>query len=572
MLEKLRIQLATIDALPQLALMGVISGLLAGSVIILFRILTESVQARYLPQGEIEHFEALIQSYRLLVPTFGGLLIGVLFQVVPAEARSLGIVHVIERLDYHQGHLPLRNAVLQFLGAAISIISGHSVGREGPCVHLGAASGSLLGQGLALPNNSIRVLVACGSAAGIAASFNTPLAGVVFAMEVVMMEYRVNELTPVILAAVIGAMMAEWIYGHTVAFEVPQLTLKLPLFELSYLMLMGVVIGLLAVLFINILQLLTHYSKKVLVFWQRTTLAGFLIGLCGLWLPQIMGIGYDTVNAALIGQLSLELMILLTIFKLLMTALGLGLGLPGGLIGPIMVVGATAGGVFGALADSSIQLSSPALYVLLGMGAMMSATLQAPLAALTALLELTGNLNVILPGMLVIVIANLIARSPPFNKSSIFLELMHARGLNHPDNPILQSLRRIGVASVMKRNFIIQPRYLTVEQAQRALQTQPLWIIIEESQVHYNCLLLAADLAYVLQNAPPEPIDLLEIPGTRLQLTAIPLQATLEQALEVLTQTQTEALYVVHHQSAPYIYGVLTRQNIETHYLVYRHH
>ncbi|MDY6993218.1 MAG: chloride channel protein, partial [Pseudomonadota bacterium] len=154
MLEKLRIQLATVDALPQLALMGVISGLLAGSVIILFRILTESVQASYLPQGQIEHFEILTQSYRLLIPTLGGLLIGVLFQAVPAEWRTLGIVHVIERLDYHQGHLPLRNAVLQFLGAAISIISGHSVGREGPCVHLGAASGSLLGQGLALPNNS----------------------------------------------------------------------------------------------------------------------------------------------------------------------------------------------------------------------------------------------------------------------------------------------------------------------------------------------------------------------------------------------------------------------------------
>jgi CIC family chloride channel protein len=218
MLERLRQQLASGDAL-MLAIIGLFSGLLAGAVILAFRQLVEGVQALFLADATGENYESLASHWRLLLPLGGGLLIGIVFQYFSVEERRVGIVHVLERLGYHQAWLPLRNAVLQFFGAATSIISGHSVGREGPGVHLGAATGSLLGQWLSLPNNSLRTLVACGAAASIAASFNTPLAGVVFAMEVILLEYSISGFVPVILASVSATWVTRLVYGAAPAFS-----------------------------------------------------------------------------------------------------------------------------------------------------------------------------------------------------------------------------------------------------------------------------------------------------------------------------------------------------------------
>ncbi|MDH3513362.1 MAG: chloride channel protein, partial [Gammaproteobacteria bacterium] len=189
--DSLRVRLARAEALPQLATLGVICGLLTGIVIIAFRMLIEVSQSLFLPGANPENYEGLTMAWRFLLPLAGGLVLGLVFQFLPAESRHVGVVHVMERLSYHQGRLPLRNAIVQFLGGAVSIIAGHSVGREGPAIHLGAASGSVAGRHLGLPNNSLRVLAGCGVAAAIAAAFNTPLAGVVFAMEVVIMEYTV---------------------------------------------------------------------------------------------------------------------------------------------------------------------------------------------------------------------------------------------------------------------------------------------------------------------------------------------------------------------------------------------
>ncbi|MEE8378859.1 MAG: chloride channel protein, partial [Gammaproteobacteria bacterium] len=214
MLDRFRSRLASVDALPQLAILGLVSGVLVGIVIVLFRLAIENTQISFLPNGDTENYEALSATWRFGLPAIGGLVIGLVFQALSHTGGvQVGIVHVLERLSYYQGHLPFRNFLLQFFGAAISIISGHSVGREGPSVHLGSASGSLLGQWLHLPNNSIQTLVACGAAAGIAASFNTPLAGVIFSMEVIMMEYTIAGFTPVILSAVSATAITRLVFG-----------------------------------------------------------------------------------------------------------------------------------------------------------------------------------------------------------------------------------------------------------------------------------------------------------------------------------------------------------------------
>lgn len=432
--EWLRARVLHAEALPQLAVLGVVCGLLAGAVIIGFRLLIEGSQSLILPGADPENYEGLGASGRFLLPLAGGLALGLLFQFLAPGSRHVGVVHILERLSAHEGRLPIRNAIVQFFGAALSIVAGHSVGREGPSIHLGAASGSLAGQALGVSNSSLRVLAGCGVAAAIASAFNTPLAGVVFAMEVVMLEYTVAGFAPVILAAVSATALSRLVYGAAPAFAVPQIALG-SLFELPYILALGVAIGTLAAAFIALVRFTAtrtgHWPP-----WRRLTLAGALVGVLALPHPEIMSIGYDTVNAVLLGELAGTLLLAVLAFKLLATAVGIGLGLPGGLIGPVLVMGAAAGGVLGIVGQAlaPTEASSSGLYALLGMGAMMAGTLQAPLAALTAVLELTGNPNIIMPGMLAVIAATLTSRVL-FRQPSVYAVLLRAGGYTGGEAP-----------------------------------------------------------------------------------------------------------------------------------------
>jgi CIC family chloride channel protein len=576
MLNRFRDRLADVDALPQLAILGLLSGLLAGGVIILFRLGIELSQSSFLPGGDTESYEALSMTTRFLLPAAGGLLIGLIFHALNTTASGgiqVGIVHVLERLAYHQSHLPWRNFLLQFVGATISLISGHSVGREGPGVHLGAASSSLMGQALHLPNNSIQTLLACGAAASIAASFNTPIAGVVFAMEVIVMEYTIAGFTPVILAAVSATALTRFVFGAEPAFSVPPLQMA-SLYELPYLLVMGLVIGALAASFIVSLKWITKAGSNIVI-WQRMTLAGILTGLCALLVPEVMGVGYDTVNQSMLGEIGIGLLLVVVLFKILATTIGLGLGLPGGLIGPTLVIGAAAGGVLGHLAEILFpgQVASPGFYAMLGMAAMMGATLQAPLAALLAMLELTANPNIILPGMLAVVMSG-ITSSHLFGRESVFITLLKARGLDMRSDPVAQSLRRIGVLSALNRSFAHAPRELSFAEAETLLQRKPLWIIIDEPDKN-PVLLLAADLSLFLnsqEDATDQTIDLLAIPGQRENVAGIHQRATLQEALDLMNEKSVDALCVSLNMSpdlsnkANEIIGILTRQNVEAHY------
>ena len=563
--ERLHMRLAMLDSLGHLAILSVLAGLLSGLVIIAFRLIVESIQAGFL-DGDPENYEALSWIWRLLLPIAGGLIIGLVFHATQAKNRAVGVVHVMERLAYHQANLPTTNAIMQFFGAAVSIICGHSVGREGPAIHLGATSGSRIGQWLHLPNNSTRTLVACGVAAAIAASFNTPLAGVIFSMEVVLMEYTLAGFIPVILAAVAATALTQAFYGNEPAFSVPAMQLG-SLGELPYVISTGLFVGCLAALFIQSLQFFSRQLKNQPI-WQRTTVAGIIVGLLAVAMPAIMGIGYDTVTGAMFGDMGIWLLLGILALKLLATTAGLGLGLPGGLIGPTLVIGATAGAAVGFVAGivSPDTVSSPALYAMIGMGAMMGATLQAPLAALTALLELTANPNIILPGMLAIVSASLINRQL-FKKDSVFITLMRARGLDYHDNPIAQSLRRVCIAKAMDKDIASCGPAITITEADELLRQHPHWLVVQSSE-QAAFILPAGDLARHLKSNPDANINLAGIPAARRQTTVIDMRATLQEALDTLHKTKTEALVVTDEASpsSHTIFGIVTREDIEEHY------
>ncbi|MDX1381525.1 MAG: chloride channel protein, partial [Xanthomonadales bacterium] len=496
------------------------------------------------------------------------------FRWFARSIRMLGIAHVLERMDRHQGRIGLRAFMLQFAGAALAIVGGHSVGREGPIVFLGAASGSLLGTRLMLPHNVIRTLVGCGTAAGIAASFNTPLAGVVFALEVVMMEYTVSSFIPVILAAVSATMVSNAVFGNYPAFDIPAVEIA-SLWHLAPVVVLGVTAGAVSAGFIQAVQSMATRSGA----WPielRLVLAGVLMAGFGLLLPAVMGIGYDSVSAALNGQFTAGFLLLLLLGKLLATSCVIGLGVPGGTIGPTLFMGAMLGALFGTLAGY-LPLTPEhqvGLFALLGMGAMMSGSLQAPLAALTAMLELTDHPGIILPGMLVVVIAGLTA-SEVFGKESQFLTMLRASGLAYGSDPVVQALRRIGVASVMDRSLAQVGREISAAQARAVLADRPRFLLIggESGGATGGQLLMpSAHLAGYLDAREPDraddPVDLLAIPAQRLHTATIGLQANLQEAAAALAGDAVEALVVKRRTVAGThrVYGALTPEMVDNAY------
>ncbi|WP_417532404.1 chloride channel protein [Marinobacter lipolyticus] len=570
-----RRRLSGVDALPQLAVLGLLSGLITGGVILVFRLAIEWPLEYFLPGDGSESFEELGLLTRGLLPLAGALGLGLFLHRLATHDRKVGIVHVMERLNYHQGYISVRSAAVQFITGVTTVITGQSAGREGPAVHLGAAFSSLMGQWMRLPNNSIRTLVACGCAAAISASFNTPISGVIFAMEVVMMEYTIAGFTPIILAAVSAAIVTQAIYGSEPAFSVPALTMN-SLVEIPWILAIAVIIGVAAALFIHLVDTMGRYHHRPVLL--RVAFCGLLMVPFALFIPEVMGIGYDTVDLAIHGHLAFWLLLGAGIAKLIITSLTIGLGMPSGVIGPTIFMGATLGGAMGLIGAQIAPdiASSVGFYAMLGMGAMMGAVLQAPLAALMALMELTRNPHIMLPGMLIITTASLVT-SEVFGKKSLFLTILKSQGLSYQNSPVIQALRRVSVGAIMDRNILRTERHLTTDAASKILKSEPKWLVVEGSNGP-TALLPAVDLARYLEDAeelaaekgtePADTVDLMEIPANRRDIAPVQYQATLEEALDVFDGTSVEALYVQRHV-APMIqrvYGIVLKSDIESYY------
>jgi H+/Cl- antiporter ClcA len=569
--DDFRHSLADIDALPQLTLIGVIVGLFAGLLIVIFRLLIDLPLTFFLPDNP-ENFEALSSALHFLLPVIGAIIVGASLYYIPKKYHSVSVGNVLDRLHNHQGRMSLGNFLVQFFGGIICLLSGQSVGREGPAVHIGASAASLLGQWLRLPNNSLRTLIGCGVAAAIAASFNTPIAGVIFAMEVVLMSYTIVGFIPVMIASVCGALVTRLVFGEESHFSFTGFQMG-GLWELMVMAMAGLIIGIIATIYMR-LQLnfsrLFHYSISI-----KIILAGLFTGCVALFIPEVLGLGYDTVNLALEGKLTLSALCLILFAKIITTSFSVGMGMPAGLIGPQLLMGACAGAIIGTIMNGVFPDSSNSgFYVLLGMAAMMGAVINAPLAALMAVLELTHNPSIIFPSILIIVTACITTRLL-FKCEGIFIEQLSSNGQSLSTSPSQQILNTIGVRSVMKTTFVESPSSLSRMSATTLLSSHPLWIVIHHTHTDMT-LLRAADLASYLNQTlskgdieEQHTIELLDIPAERLSLSAIDELATLYEAQQRLVHQQTDALYVTpknHRAKQPLILGIITRDTINHHY------
>ena len=584
-LTRFRHSLAYIDALPQLTLLGFLIGTITGCFIVLFRFVVDSPLAFFL-DGKPDSFELLSVNDRTLL-IFGGVFaLGILIHFADKKYRDVSVSHVLDRLHNYQGKLPAVNWILQFSGAAVALISGQSVGREGPAVHLGAGIASMFGRWLKLPNNSMHTLIACGVAAAIAASFDTPMAGVIFAMEVIIMEYTIIGFVPVIMASVMGTMISQAAFGQSGLILTASSDIN-SLLELPYMVAVGLVISICAATYIKLNIVVLRFQTYPIL--PRLLAAGALTAMVASQVPEIMGLGYDTVNQAMTGELLLGALVIIAIAKLCVTPVVIALGIPGGVIGPLLVIGACVGGAMEILISTLFpQLdTSIGIYVILGMTGMMAAALNAPLAALVAVLELSYNPNMIFPAMLVIVVACVSTRQF-FKLNSIFIEQLKYTGRTIDFGPAKQALRRAGVRSIMNTRFANGTVKVSLSEAQRLLEKGPLWVVYEEDGGKHA--ILAADLAKAVETKKQiafeqelaasedenstaeattvEDIDLSDIAGRRINLAPIHESANLLEALKAIKAKNTEGLFI----SKPFsplsgdVLGIVTLAAIENYY------
>jgi H+/Cl- antiporter ClcA len=564
LLDNYRRYLTNYDSLLAYSLLGIVGGVASGLVVLAFEWSITALAGLWGVAGGGEFFEVLPRWQLFALPAGGALLLGLAYHLLAAEDRETGIVHVLSRMHSHYGVLPLRNALVQFIGGAFALASGQSGGREGPGVHLGGAVNSQIGQHLGLPNNSLRVLIACGTAGGIASAFNTPLAGVIFAMEVIVAEYSVVGFIPVILAAVAASAVSRSLSPGGALFDMPPLPLN-SLLEIPYLALLGIICGVSVIAFISISRFAARFAH-----WPvsvRFTIAGLLTGSLALWVPEILGIGYDTLNLALQGELALTALLLIALCKLLATAISCGVGMPIGVIGPNLLIGACLGGAMGVAGGQiAPELAShPTLYIVVGMAATMAAAVNAPLAAILAVIELTHSISIGLPALVAIVAATLINNSA-FRQRSVHQAVLSQLQRVVPDDPLNQLLHSTAVTSIMDSRVVQVPCTITEEDRVPLLEFTPIWCLVSRADENLYLVQGQELLDWLATNEGAREVDLTEADIRRWTIAATPLQATLRQALDAITSGTAEAACVYERSRASgkqILHGVITRDSIE---------
>jgi len=394
---------------------------------------------------------------KILAPTVGGLIVGAIVYYFAQEAKGHGVPEVMEAIALRNGVIRPRVVIAKLLASSICIGSGGSTGREGPVIQIGSSIGSTIGQFLRVNPQRMKVFVACGAAAGIAAAFNAPVAGALFSVEIILGDFGVAQFSPIVIASVMATVVSRHFLGDFPAFEVPAYQLVSPLELIPYAIL-GLLAGLVALLFIKTLYGLEDFFERLKMNGMvKTMIGGLIIGIMGIFVPHIYGVGYNTMNLALLGHLPWMMMLALIFVKMLATSVSLGSGGSGGIFAPSLFLGTMTGGFFGSVIHMWMpQYSATSgAYSLVGMGAVVAGATHAPITAILIIFELTNDYKIILPLMISTIIATLLTTK--LKKESIYTLKLIRRGINLFRGREINLLRSLRVAEVVSENPVVIP-------------------------------------------------------------------------------------------------------------------
>lgn len=410
----------------------------------------------------------------LLAPAVGGLAVGLLIRFVIPDRRPRGVADVMEASALQSGRMSAPTGLAAALASITAIGTGASVGREGPVVHLGASLSSWVARRLHLPRPLAITMLGCGAASAIAASFNAPIAGVFFAVEVVVGTYALSSFAPIVIASVVGTIVTRLYYGNFPAFAIPDLSIA-SFLEFPAFALLGVVAAVVAILFIRSSFAIEDLWRRVswLPAWLRPMVAGLALGAVATRFPEILGVGYETTDAALAEKFTLLMLVTLLVLKFAMTTLCLGSGFAGGVFSPSLVLGALVGGTFGAVATLAFpHLSSGSgAYAIVGMGAVAGAVLNAPISTILIIFELTSNFTLTIAVMIGVVIASVITQQVVGR--SFFTMQLERRGLSLTGGREVSLLRSARVGDILNTDHAAVTADATLPDVRARLLADP---------------------------------------------------------------------------------------------------
>lgn len=438
----------------ELLLLAVVVGLLGGFGALLFKKLIFALQALFwsAPDMSPASLAAVAWYRRLLLPALGGAIVGPLIYFLAREARGHGVPEVMIAVITRNSIIRPVVVVVKTLASAISIASGGSVGREGPIVQIGAAIASTTGQMLRLHPVKLKTLVGCGVSAGIAATFDAPMAGTLFSLELIVADFGLSAFTPILVSAVAATAVTRHFHGDITEFVLPLFTM-VSLWEFGLYLILGLLAGLVGFLFSRSIYLADDvFERTKIPQWIRPACGGLMVGIAAIFYPHIMGVGYDAIRVLFDGQLTLSVMLLLVVLKLVGTAITIGSGGSGGVFAPSLFIGAMLGGAFGHVVNLLFpeMTASPGAYALVGMAAVNGASTLAPLSAIIILVELTNEYAILLPLMFTVVMASFVSRK--LSAESIYTEKLRRRGINAHHGEDLNILRAIAVKDVLRHD------------------------------------------------------------------------------------------------------------------------
>src|SRR5271167_388194 len=436
--------------------LALVIGALTGLTVVAFILLTEREGLRLYPEGGSPW-------RRVLLPVGGSLGIGyLLFRYFP-NARGSGVPQTKAALFAREGRITLRTVLGKFFCTSATLASGIPLGREGPSVQVGAGIASVLGRSLGLRPEKVKALLPVGAAAAIAAAFNTPLAAVLFALEEIVGDLHAPVLGSVVLASATSWVVLRLLLGNNPLFKVPQYQLVHPL-EFAIYAVLGVAGGLVSVAFTKLLlgirERFLRFPQKTV--WFQPAAGGLLVGLMGLFVPQVLGVGYGYVGEALNGRMALQLMALLVVLKLLAVTTSYASGNAGGIFGPSLFIGAMLGGTLGTIAHHFLPnyTATPGAYALVGMGAVFAGIVRAPMTSVVMIFEMTQDYAVIVPLMIAnlvsLFVASLLQHEP------IYEALAVQDGIHLPTAKTRQRLGQRQVASIIRAPSQLLPAEVTL--------------------------------------------------------------------------------------------------------------
>jgi CIC family chloride channel protein len=556
----------------QLALvLSLVIGALVGLVVVAFILLTGRLSARLYPAGGSG-------VRRALVPVLGSLITGFfLFRWFP-DARGSGIPQTKTALFLRDGVIRLRTVLGKFFLCSASLASGISLGREGPAVQIGAGLASVIARRLGLSKQYVKALVPVGSAAALAAAFNTPIAAVLFSLEEIMGDLHAPILGSVVLSSATSWMVLHLVLGDEPLFHVSPYHLVNPLELLMY-ALLGIVGGLGSVAFVKLLLRLRSRFLELprRTGWLQPVVGGLAVGIMGYFVPQVLGVGYAEVDRVLAGDLVLRMVVILAVLKIIATAVCYASGNAGGIFGPSLFIGAMLGAAVGSIAHLIMPgyTAGPGAYALVGMGTAFAGIIRAPLTSVIMIFELTRDYSIIVPLMLSNLIAFFISHR--LQPQPIYEALMRLEGIHLPSRELHPEAARFQVITAMRpAPGTLSPK-LTIADALARLSESPLhtWPVTQDGELAGMVSATELETAVAGGRADQQLNAWLKeraasVPQQHGLLPHLHPDHNLTMALERLGTMQQEVLPVVSRDNVRELLGVVTLTDILKSYGVAR--